>query len=97
MRIRKPLSATQTLELINKPWATVKDIMNLGCCGSDKACKIKKEIVKKKEEERFYIPAGYVPMESVIEYLNINLTYLRKIAKLERSDKDETKTNLLFL
>ena len=38
------MTAEETLKIINKQWATTKDIMKIACIGEARALKIKKSI-----------------------------------------------------
>ncbi len=77
------INASETLELISKQWAKVEDIKALGQVGDVKARKIKKAI--EEELENWLLPYGQVPMQKVVEYLRIDIKYLRKV---ERSEKE---------
>ena len=76
------LSADKMLELISKQWANVDDIMKIGSVGKNKAQSIKKEIVTNCVDNK-KLPYGLVPMEKVIEYFHINISYLKKVQKKE--------------
>lgn len=77
----KPLTAQETLDLINKQWATNQDIQKLAYVGYSKARVIKKEIENELVEKGYRISHGLVPMDKVVEYLKINVNYLKRIAK----------------
>lgn len=75
------ISAEETLELIKKTWADISDIQLLACCGRDKARKIKIAIEESIYNQGYKLPNGKVPMDKLVEYLKINITYLKKIIK----------------
>lgn len=78
----KKLNAKEVLELVNQQWATVYDIMKIGNCGKNTAQKVKKEIKDSiKTELNKEVPYGYVPMDKVIDYYNINISYLKRVSK----------------
>lgn len=77
------INASETLELISKQWAKVEDIKVLAQVGNVKARKIKKAI--EEELDNWLLPYGQVPMQKVVEYLRIDIKYLRKV---ERSEKE---------
>lgn len=74
------LTAKETLEILDKQWADINDIRKLACCGRDKAREVKKEINTTLAKEGYTI-INKVPMEKVVEYLKININYLKKISK----------------
>ncbi len=74
------LTAEEMLEIMNKQWASTKDIQALASVGEQKALKIKNEINEILEQDG-YIAIGKVPMEKLVEYLKININYLKKISK----------------
>lgn len=72
---------------INKPWANVKDIQNIASCGKNKASKIRDDIITKILQNGKNVPQAkekIVPMELVIEYLNLDLNYIFQMAKKEK-------------
>lgn len=80
-RIPKSSSAEVMLEVLSKQWLDTNDIKILACVGIEKARKIKYDIASMLEEDNYFLPNGLVPSEKVIEYLNININYLKKIAR----------------
>lgn len=82
------LNASETLDLISKQWAGTKDIQKLAQCGENKARQIKEHI--KKEIDNWLMPSNEVPMSKLVEYLKIDIKYLKKV---ERSMKNETIEN----
>ena len=79
------LNASETLDLISKQWAGTKDIQKLALCGENKARQIK-ELIKKELSDNWLMPSNEVPMSKLVEYLKIDIKYLRKV---ERSVKNE--------
>lgn len=73
------MKASDTLELISKQWASVKDIQLLADCGRDTALKIKNAIVK--ELENWILPKGQIPMSKLVEYLKIDINYLKRVER----------------
>ena len=83
------ISADQILDILNKQWLTTKDIQLIGSVGSIKALKIKNAIIEDLEKNKNqYIPNRLVPSEEVINYFNININYLKKIANSKREIKE---------
>lgn len=83
MRITKTLSANETLKILDSQWLSTNDIRLLARVGLSKAALLKKEIEKavKQDDPNYFLPAGLVPTVAVIDYLHININYLKKIAK----------------
>ena len=86
------LTTSETLKLLSKPYLKTSDIKKIASCGDNKAIEIKKAILKICDERNYYVPSGLTPTEIVIEYLNININYLKKMMKIER-ELNETKIN----
>lgn len=79
---RKPdkiLDINQTLELVDKQWATTNDIMQLGFVCYSNARKISNVIKNNLIEKGYSLPRGLVPMKEVIKFFNIDINYLKKI------------------
>ena len=73
------VSAKTILDMIAQQWASTSDIMVIGACGRNKALIIKREIKSKLLQLGYYLPKNLVPMESVIDYFNINVDYLERV------------------
>ena len=76
----KSLTAKETLQITQKLWATTDDIMKLGCCGTNKAQKIKNEIRNKMIDEGYAIPRNMVDMKLVMDYFRLDLTRIKTLA-----------------
>ena len=81
VKAAKSASASEMLDILKKQWLNTKDIKVLASVGYEKAVKIKKEIIKNVEEQGYFLPSGLVPSEEVIKYLNLNITYLKKVSE----------------
>lgn len=79
-RIPMRSTASEMLETLNKQWLDTKDIKILACVGLRRAKEIKDDISETLKNEKYFLPNGLVPSEKVIEYLNLNIKYLKKIA-----------------
>ncbi len=82
----KQLNASETLTLISKLYANVNDIQLLAHCGRDKAKKIKSVI--EKELEGHLLPKGEIPMSKLVEYLKIDIRYLKKVSEFSKEEKE---------
>ena len=74
------MNSKELLELIDKQWASTKDIKKIGCVGINKSSKIKREITKELEKQGYKLPYNLVPMDKVVEYFKINIKYFQKVA-----------------
>lgn len=81
MKTTNSIKAKETLELIEKTWADMNDITKLACCGTVNAKKIKQVLAKELEQEGYKLPSGKVPMDRLVQYLKININYLKKVSK----------------
>ena len=80
--MKNRVSADELLDIFNNQWATTKDIMKIGAVGKNKALKIKTEISAAiNNQQGLTLPRNLVPMEYVIDYFRINITYLKKVAR----------------
>lgn len=78
-RKREISNANEILEIINRQWLKREDIEKLAGCKRAKATQIMREI----NEKAKYKPVnGLVPTDLAIEYLGININYLKKIREI---------------
>ena len=86
MKSKTIIQADEMLEILNKQWATIQDIMKIGALGRNKARNIKKEIERNIIDQGLKLPNNLVPMEKVIEYFKINLDFLVTINKSKNGE-----------
>lgn len=85
MKDKKILSAKQIIELTSQQYANTKSIQALcGGCGKAKALEIKNIIRQKLENEGYYLPANLIPMDKLVDYLKINISYYQRVANNEK-------------
>ena len=80
--------------LVSKQWANVDDIKQLCGNGRDKARQIRNEIesdILKSGKRLFGGKEKKVPMSKVIDYLNMDIDYIAKMAMLERKVNNDRK------
>ncbi len=77
------MTAEETLEIVSKQWCTLEDLMKISQVGRNSALKIKKEIKNKLTKQGYMIPKHVVPMKEVVDYLDINISYLESRVKKE--------------
>lgn len=76
----------ELLKLIEKPWLSVDDIMKICECGSSSARRIAKFIEDQVISSGKNLPPSkkkLVPTNLVLDYLNIDVEYLRKAQKFK--------------
>lgn len=86
MKSKTIIQADEMLEILNKQWATIQDIMKIGALGRNKARNIKNEIESNIVDQGLKLPNNLVPMEKVIEYFKINLDFLVTINKSKNGE-----------
>ena len=86
MKSKTIIQADEMLEILNKQWATIQDIMKIGALGRNKARNIKNEIERNIMDQGLKLPNNLVPMEKVIEYFKINLDFLVTINKSKNGE-----------
>ena len=87
MSKRKYYSASEQLRAMSSQWADNKTIMIIGGVGMNKAAVIRKRIEEKIKDDCLNLPRqAIVPMKYVIDYFNIDINYLKRLAKLEREE-----------
>ena len=78
--------------IISKQWANVNDIKQLCGNGRDKARQIRNEIelnIKNSGKKLLCGKEKKVPMSKVIDYLNMDIDYIAKMAMLEKKINNE--------
>ena len=80
-KLSKRLSAAEILTLLDKQYLNTEDIKKIACVSIDKAREIRNEITRNLKEKNYFVPDKLIPSESLVDYLNLNLNYLKKIAK----------------
>ncbi len=86
MKSKTIIQADEMLEILNRQWATIQDIMKIGALGRNKARNIKNEIERNIIDQGLKLPNNLVPMEKVIEYFKINLDFLVTINKSKNGE-----------
>jgi len=75
------MSATDTLELISQPWCNLTDLMKLAQIGRNSALKVRRDIKDKLFKQGYKLPTNLIPMNEVVSYLGINISYLESRIK----------------
>ena len=74
------MGANETLELISKQWCDLSDLIKLTQVGRNNALKIRNEIKNHLINQGYALPNRLLPMNEVVSYLKINISYLQKMA-----------------
>ena len=80
--------------LISKQWANVNDIKQLCGNGRDKARQIRYEIeadILKSGKKLLSGKEKKVPMSKIIDYLNMDIDYIAKMAMLEKKINNDRR------
>ena len=78
------MSYMQLFEVVNKPWASIKEIELIANCGRDSAIKIRNEIEDRIIKSGRNLPKSktiLVPMKDVLEYFNLDLKFIIEMVK----------------
>lgn len=75
------MTAEETLEIVSKQWCSLKDLMKISQIGRNSALKIKRNIREKLTKQGYMVPKHVVPMKEVVDYLDINISYLESRIK----------------
>lgn len=83
----KTISASETLEIISKPWCSSKDFSILSNTGKNKTLKLMNDLRSKLEKENYFLPSNLLPMDKVVEYLDLNISYLNQVKSLSQNNQ----------
>ncbi len=75
------MSAKETLTLISKQWCDLNDLQKLTGLGKNNALKLRNDIKLDLSNRGYSLPNKLLPMNEVVSYLKINISYLQKMAK----------------
>ena len=74
------MTADETLELISKQWCNTEDLIKLTGLGRNNALKLKNDIKNNLISQGYLLPNKLLPMNEVVSYLKINISYLKKLS-----------------
>lgn len=80
------MDSIEMISLLSRQWATASDIQKIASCGRDSAINIRNKIIEKIMKSGKNLPNSkkkLVPMESVINYLDLNVEHLCNMAEKE--------------
>ena len=73
------MNPNEILKVISKQWCSLEDLKKLTGLGKNNLLKLKRDI--KNNLNNNSIPNKLLPMNEVVSYLKINVSYLQKMAK----------------
>ena len=82
------MNAEETLELISKNWCDINDLMKLTGLSKSSALRLKRKI---KEHLNYEIHTVDLPMNIVVNYLKIDINYLRKLTTRKEESNENNK------
>ena len=75
------MTVEEALEIVSKQWCSLEDLMKISQVGRNSALKIKRNIREKLTKQGYMVPKHVVPMKEVVDYLDINISYLESRIK----------------
>lgn len=84
----KRLSPKEILNILNKQYLNIVDIKKIASVNIDNARKIRNEITERLKADNYFVPNNLIPSESLVKYLNLNISYLKKLSNCCDSNKE---------
>ena len=75
------VNANELLDLISRQWATKNEVKKIANVGENKALEIMRNIRNSLENDGYRLPRNLIPMDKLVDYLKINVSYLKKVSK----------------
>jgi len=85
----KQLPAKDILKVISKQWCSSQDFMILSNTGKNTTLKLMKSLRVQLEQENYFLPTNLLPMDKVVEYLKLNVSYLEKVSNFDLIVEDQ--------
>ena len=82
------MNAKETLKLVSKTWCNINDLMKLTGLSRSSALKIRNNI---KQELNYEIHTRDLPKNIVVDYLKIDVDYLKSITIREENPNENNK------
>lgn len=82
-------SAKKILEIISKQYCTTSDLMVLTNSGKNTCLKLKRQLKEQLEQENYFLPKSVLPMDKVVDFLKINIPYLKNVSGFENKESEE--------
>jgi len=88
------MTYSELFAVVSKQWANISDIQQLCGNGRDKARRIREEIeveIRRSGKKLLVGKEKKVPMSKVIDYLNMDIDYIAKMAMLEQKINNDRR------
>lgn len=82
------MNAKETLKLVSKTWCNINDLMKLTGLSRSSVLKIRNKI---KEKLNYEIHTRDLPMNVVVDYLKIDIDYLKVMSTREEKSNENDK------
>lgn len=79
-------SASNILDIISKQYCTTSDLMVLTNSGKNTCLKLKRQLREQLEQENYFLPKSVLPMDKVVDFLKINIPYLKNVSCFENKE-----------
>ena len=79
-RLAKRLSSKEILNILNKQYLNVTEIKKIASISIKDAREIREEITQRLKHDGYFVPDKLIPSESLVKYLNLDLSYLKKLS-----------------
>ena len=83
------MNINEMIDIMSKQWCVVDDLAKLAGVGKKKALVIKRIIREDFISKGYYVPERHIPMKAVVNYLKIDVSYLKAMLKLQRKAKED--------
>lgn len=83
------MNINEMIDIMTKQWCTVDDLAKLAGVGRNKALDIKRTIREDLISKGYYVPKRHVPMKAVVNYLKIDVSYLKMMLELQKKAKED--------
>ena len=84
----RSMNAKETLKLVSKTWCNINDLMKLTGLSRSSVLKIRNKI---KEQLNYEIHTRDLPMNVVVDYLKIDIDYLKVMSTREEKSNENDK------
>lgn len=87
------MNAENILSLISKQWCTLDDLRNITGLGKTNSIKLKNKIRNQLLDKGYDLPNKLLPMNEVVNYLKIDINYLKQVIEKNNNKKGENIEN----
>ena len=83
------MNTREIFDLISKQWCTTEDLKKLTGLGKSSTLKLKSKIKNDLINKGYFLPNKLLPMYEVVNYLKIDVDYLKYFNENQTSGKEE--------